>query len=260
MQAPLPPALTNRKPASISMMVWRTVPRLNRRPALRANPCSPAATADRCSASSRLSPPDLPMSRPSWDNTTACSTWATRSTRSFTSQVMSTVVLGRWATGSAPFFGAGFVVPRGRGPHVARPGWGPLRRRPLGQGRPLWTVLAGCALAQDAGQVGGRGFGRLGQRYVHLARPDRQAGRRRRPGARNPLSRYPVSLNPLSRYPLSRYPLRRKHLSRYPSGRGRGWRRGRGWGRRHGWQCPPGPAVLSRGIGRGRRGPVGALL
>ena len=32
MQAPLPPAVTKRKPASISMMVWRTAPRLNRRP------------------------------------------------------------------------------------------------------------------------------------------------------------------------------------------------------------------------------------
>src|SRR5215470_1408775 len=107
MQAPLPPAVTNRKPASISMMVCRTEPRLNRRPALRARPCRPDATAESCSASSRLSPADFAISRPSSESTTAWSTRATRSTRSFTSQVVSTVMLGRCTKGSPSFIGAG---------------------------------------------------------------------------------------------------------------------------------------------------------
>ena len=97
MQAPLPPAVTKRKPGSISMMVCRTAPRRiggRRRGPDRACRPRPRRGARRPPGRAR---PDLAIRSPSCDSTTACWTWATRSTRSFTSQVMSTVVLGRCA-------------------------------------------------------------------------------------------------------------------------------------------------------------------
>src|SRR5580692_10588235 len=53
-QVPLPAAATNRKPASISMIVCRTVPPPKWLPAPLARDWKPAARAARCSASSRL--------------------------------------------------------------------------------------------------------------------------------------------------------------------------------------------------------------
>src|SRR3984885_8990983 len=46
----------------------------------------PAARADRCSASSRLSPDEVPSAKPSLDSTAAFCTWVTRLVRSSTSQ------------------------------------------------------------------------------------------------------------------------------------------------------------------------------
>src|SRR6266536_1664173 len=80
--APCPAAVTNRNADSISMMVWRTLPPPKCRPAPRARLWNPAATAERWSASSRVSPRDAATSRPSADSTTACSACLTRPTRS----------------------------------------------------------------------------------------------------------------------------------------------------------------------------------
>src|ERR1035438_2337278 len=64
-QLPSPAAVTERGAVSISTMVCRTLPPPKCRPAPRARLWKPAATADRCSASSRVSPCEAPMARPS---------------------------------------------------------------------------------------------------------------------------------------------------------------------------------------------------
>ena len=65
-----------------------------------------------CSASSRPRRSERAMSRPSEERTAVCSTWATRSTRSLTNHVMSSVALVRCATSSPSFVGAVRVLLR----------------------------------------------------------------------------------------------------------------------------------------------------
>jgi hypothetical protein len=60
MQVPCPAAVTNRKPASISMIVWRTEPPPKWPLAPRASDWNPAASAARWSASACASPREAP--------------------------------------------------------------------------------------------------------------------------------------------------------------------------------------------------------
>src|SRR6185312_7448094 len=85
-QLPSPAAVTNRKAVSSSTMVWRGLPQSKCWPKPLAKLWNPAATADRCSASSRDRSDDAPIASPSLDKITALSTFATLVTRSSSSQ------------------------------------------------------------------------------------------------------------------------------------------------------------------------------
>src|SRR6185312_9334733 len=85
-QLPSPAAVTNRKAVSSSTMVWRGLPQSKCWPKPLAKLWNPAATADRCSASSRERSDDAPIASPSLDRITALSTFATLVTRSSSSQ------------------------------------------------------------------------------------------------------------------------------------------------------------------------------
>src|SRR5580698_2694724 len=88
-QLPSPAAMTNSRPFSSSMIVCRTPPASKWSPAPVARLCMAAATADRCSASSRSRSRDEAMSRPSRDKMTAFLKSSTRDDRSSSSQARS---------------------------------------------------------------------------------------------------------------------------------------------------------------------------
>src|SRR5215467_281150 len=71
------------------MMVWRTSPTPKRSPAPLARLCTAAASADRCSASSRLKSLDATTTSPSRERITAFLKSSTRSARSSSSQARS---------------------------------------------------------------------------------------------------------------------------------------------------------------------------
>src|SRR6185437_11547261 len=85
-QLPSPAAVTNRKAVSSSTIVWRGIPQSKCCPNPLARLWKPAATAARCSASSRDKPDDAPIASPSLDKITTLSTLATLVTRSSSSQ------------------------------------------------------------------------------------------------------------------------------------------------------------------------------
>src|SRR5579863_4385962 len=84
---PRPAAITKRNAFSISMMVCRTRPPRKCSPVPLARLCTPAATADRCSLSSRDRLRDAATTRPSLDKMSACSMCSTCSTRLSSSQL-----------------------------------------------------------------------------------------------------------------------------------------------------------------------------
>src|SRR5215472_12420042 len=86
MQLPSPAAITNRNADSISTTVCRTAPPAKCSLVPRARLWNAAAAAHRYSESSRVSPSDAPIARPSLDKMTALVMFATRATRSSRSQ------------------------------------------------------------------------------------------------------------------------------------------------------------------------------
>src|SRR6266545_5141703 len=79
--------ITNRKPRSISTMVWLTVPASNTRAAPCVRLASPDATAESWSALARSSRSETAMSSPSDETTIACAMPGTRRAKFETSQL-----------------------------------------------------------------------------------------------------------------------------------------------------------------------------
>src|SRR6266540_4665731 len=79
--------ITNRKPRSISTMVWLTTPASNTRAAPCVRLARPDATAESWSARARSRRSETAMSRPSDETTIACATPGTLRTKLFTNQL-----------------------------------------------------------------------------------------------------------------------------------------------------------------------------
>src|SRR6266496_1313973 len=104
--------ITNRKPRSISTMVWLTTPASKTRAAPCVRLARPDATAESWSARARSSRSDTAISRPSDETTIACATPGTLRTKLLTNQLrfcaslLSCVIVAPWRHRGGP------VIPR----------------------------------------------------------------------------------------------------------------------------------------------------